>query len=67
MKVKKPRNFIGRGVDDGSLGRTPGEHPGMGYYYGRAHRNPTGTLRSDTVGYNPVSKKKINTPPRSVV
>lgn len=66
-KTKKVKNFIGRGVDDGSSGLMPKEHKGMGFYYGRAHRNPQGKLRSDTLGYIPVSRKQLGGPPRSVV
>ena len=40
---------------------------GMGSYYGTSMKAPVGRLRSDTVGYNPVSKKKLGTPPKSVV
>lgn len=69
-KIKKANlksNFIGRGVDDGSSGLLPKEHKGMGDYYGRAYRNPMGKMRSDTLGYIPVSKKRLGTAPRSVV
>ena len=66
-KIKKARNFIGRGVDDGSSGLTPNEHPGMGNYYGSGYKNPMGKLRDSTVGYIPVSKKQLGTPPTSVV
>lgn len=66
-KIKKANTFIGRGVDDGSSGTSPKEHPGMGYYYGTGYKNPMGKLRSDTLGYRPVSKKQVGSPPRSVV
>jgi hypothetical protein len=66
-KIKKANSFIGRGVDDGSSGLTTKEHSGMGNYYGRAYRNAIGKLRSDTVGYIPVTKKKLGKPPKSVV
>jgi hypothetical protein len=58
---------MGRGVDDGSSGLVTKEHTGMGDYYGRAYRNPMGYMRSDSLGYIPVSKKKLGTPPKSVV
>lgn len=38
-----------------------------GDYFGTGYKNPLGTLRSDTVGYRPVSKKQMGTPPTSVV
>lgn len=66
-KTKKVKNFIGRGIDDGSSGLTPKEHPGMGMYYGTSYKNPIGKLRSNTVGYTPVSKKKLKRAPTSVV
>lgn len=38
---------------------------GMGDYYGTGVRNPIGKVR-DVTGINPVSPKKIKTPPRSL-
>lgn len=67
MAVKKIKNFMGRGVADNTSGRTPGEHQGMGYYYGRAMKNPMGKMRGDSIGYIPVSKKRLGTPPKNVV
>lgn len=40
---------------------------GMGDYYGTGIRNPIGKMRSDSVGYRPVSKLALRTPPKSVV
>lgn len=40
---------------------------GMGNYYGMGYRNPMGRLRDDTLGYKPVSRKQMGTPPKSVV
>jgi len=40
---------------------------GMGSYYGTSMKAPVGRLRDDTVGYRPVSKKSLGTPPKSVV
>lgn len=40
---------------------------GMGDYYGTGVRQPFGKMRGDSVGMYPVSKKKLKTPPRSVV
>lgn len=39
---------------------------GMGNYYGSAVKNPIGRIRSDTVGYRPVSRKQMGTSPRSL-
>lgn len=66
-KIKRASFIGGRGVASNDSGLVPREHEGMGFYYGRASRNPMGKLRSDTVGYAPVSKKQLGTPPRSVV
>ena len=40
---------------------------GMGDYYGRAMKNPVGRMRDSSVGFIPVSKKQLKTPPRGVV
>ena len=40
---------------------------GMGDYYGTGFKAPIGRMRSDSVGYRPVTKKKLGTPPKSVV
>ena len=39
---------------------------GMGDFYGQGKRNPIGKVRSGTVGMEPVSKKKMGKPPRSL-
>lgn len=39
---------------------------GMGSYYGRASKAPIGRMRSDSVGYRPVSRKKLGTPPKGL-
>jgi hypothetical protein len=70
QKIKKAKaNFMGVGarIASNDSGVVPNECGGMGYNYGRGMRNPMGKLRSDTVGYNPVSKKQLGTPPRGVV
>ena len=66
-KTKKANFIGGRGVASNDSGLVPREHAGMGFYYGRASKNPMGKLRSDTLGYLPVSKKQLGTPPKSVV
>lgn len=40
---------------------------GMGDYYGTGLKAPIGRVRDSTVGYVPVSKKKMGKPPKSVV
>lgn len=69
-KTKKANaNFMGASAKvagEGS-GLVPGEHMGMGFNYGRGMRNPQGKLRDDTLGYRPVSKAQLGTPPRTVV
>ncbi len=39
---------------------------GMGDYYGQGIRNPIGKVRAGTVGMEPISKKKLGKPPRSL-
>lgn len=67
-KTKKVSAFIGgRGVASNDSGLVPKEHGGMGFYYGRAAKNPMGKLRSDTLGYRPVSRRQLGIPPKSTV
>lgn len=67
-KIKKASNFYGgRGVASHDSGLVPHEHLGMGRYYGTAHRNPMGNMRDDTLGYIPLSKKKLGSPPKNLV
>lgn len=73
-KIKKgnvgafsPKNFIGRGVASNDPGHVPSYYGGMGSYYGTAVKNPQGRMRSDSIGYRPVSKKQLGTPPKNVV
>lgn len=42
---------------------------GMGDNYGTGRKSPLGTVRpgSSTVGYRPVSRRQLKTPPKSVV
>ena len=44
----------------------PTQH-GMGDFYGTGYKNPMGKMRSDSVGYRPVTRKQMGTPPKSVV
>lgn len=38
-----------------------------GTYYGSGVRNPTGKIRGDgSIGYRPVTKKQLGTPPKSL-
>ena len=62
-----PKNFMGRGATSENSGVTPNEHHGMGYNYGLGSKNPMGRMRSDSIGYIPVSKKKLGKPPRQIV
>lgn len=67
-KTKKVSSFYGgRGVASNDSGLVPNEHQGMGFYYGRAKRNAMGKMRSDSIGYIPVSKERLGTPPKTVV
>jgi len=40
---------------------------GMGDYYGSGVKQKMGRMRDDTLGYIPVSKRQMGTPPKSVV
>lgn len=39
---------------------------GIGDYYGTGFKAPVGRMRSDSVGYRPVSRKQMGTPPKSL-
>lgn len=39
----------------------------MGDHYGTGIKQKIGRMREDSVGYIPLSKKKMGTPPKSVV
>jgi hypothetical protein len=39
---------------------------GMGDYYGTGAKNKMGRMRDSSVGYRPVSRKQMGTPPKSV-
>ena len=58
---------MGRGVMSPESGRTPNESMGMGRYFGTGVKNPMGRMRDDSIGYIPVTKKQLGTPPKSVV
>ena len=57
----------GSKVASNDSGLVPHEHLGVGRYYGSAHKNPMGSMRSDSLGYIPVSKKKLGIPPKNLV
>ncbi len=40
---------------------------GMGNYYGTGFKAQIGRMRSGSVGYRPVSRKQLGTPPKNVV
>jgi hypothetical protein len=66
-KTYNPKNFMGRGVNSPESGTTPNETGPMGMFWGTAFKNPMGKMRSDSIGYIPVSKKKLGTAPTQVV
>ena len=45
-----------------------GMRHGMGDYYGSGMKNPVGKIRdTSSIGFRPVSKKQLGTPPKSTV
>lgn len=46
--------------------RRAGTSMGCGDYYGTGFKNKIGKLRSDTVGYSPVSRQQMGKPPKSL-
>lgn len=65
--ARQPKNFLGVGATSEDSGVAPKEHHGMGFNYGMASKNPMGRMRGDSVGYIPVSKKKLGSAPTQVV
>lgn len=65
-KIPSRGNFIGAGVASNDPGYIPKYSQGMGNYYGSGAKNPVGKMRSDSVGYRPVSKKQLGTAPKSL-
>lgn len=61
-KVKDPWDFSPSDAD-----QRAGNSAAAGDYYGTGFKNPVGKMRSNSVGYRPVSKKQLGTPPRKVV
>lgn len=51
---------MGRGVNSLQSGVTPNESGPMGYNYGLGVKNPMGKMRSDSIGYIPVTKDKLD-------
>lgn len=39
---------------------------GMGDHYGTGVKAPVGRMRSDSVGFRPVTKKELKKPPKSL-
>jgi hypothetical protein len=67
-RTYNPKNFMGRGVNSLESGVTPNEAPGpMGMNYGLGVKNPMGKMRSDSIGYIPVTKDKLSKGPTQVV
>jgi hypothetical protein len=62
MKSKTIVPGVGKGVS-----RLVGSKTASGDNYGTGFKAKVGKIRGDTVGYIPVSKKQIKTPPKSVV
>ncbi len=65
--IYNPKNFLGVGATSENSGTTPNEHHGMGYNYGLGSKQPMGRMRSDSIGYIPVSEKQLGSPPMQVV
>ncbi len=55
LKAKTPMNV-----------HTPKSQMGSGDYYGTAIKQKVGRMREDSMGVNPVSRKGLNKPPRSL-
>lgn len=58
---------MGRGVNSPESGTTPNETGPMGMNYGLGMKNPMGRMRSDSIGYIPVTKDKLSKGPTQVV
>ena len=63
---KKKFIGIGAGVMDDKSGVTPNEGTPMGTFYGTGVKNPQGRMRDASVGYRPVSKTQLGTPPKNL-
>lgn len=48
------------------LAHTPKTKKGMGDYYGTGVKNPVGKVRDMTAGINPLDKKRLKSPPKSL-
>jgi len=62
-KIKKVNSF-GKATKQAHTANTA---YGMGDHYGTGFKNPIGRMRGDSVGYRPVTKSQLGTPPKSVV
>ncbi len=45
---------------------TPNTKYGMGDYYGSGIKNPIGKIIDSTVGFTPLSPKKLKNPPKNL-
>ena len=62
-KVRRPWDFSPSDAD-----QRAGPSPAAGTYYGTGFKQPIGRMRdTSSPGMNPVSKKQLGTPPKSVV
>lgn len=62
MKSKTIVPLVGKGKS-----KLVGDKTASGDNYGTGYKAKVGKVRSSTVGYIPVSKKKLSKPPKSVV
>ena len=68
MLPPRSSNQIKSGKTKNAESHTSPTKYGMGFNYGSGLKQPIGKIRdSATVGFRPVNKKKLKTPPTSVV
>lgn len=59
--IKEPFSYSPSDTDVRAMTGVP-----AGTYYGTGVRNPMGRVRSGTMGINPLSKKELGKPPKSL-
>ena len=64
LKPLKPKKEALPKLKESHVQRT--QH-GMGDYYGTGAKNSVGRMRDASVGFRPVTPKKLGKPPKSVV
>lgn len=62
LKVKNPWQFVPSDADQRAA-----PSAAAGTYWGTGFKQAVGQVRDSTVGFRPVSKEQLGTPPRSVV